>query len=327
MLLSHRFQVKKAFRKHALTCHPDKNPDNPKAAELFQKYSKATEILLDPSARKAYERVLKARKDRAVRNRTLDSKRKKLKDDLEARERAAKDEVESEVDAVQKLAEEIERLRKEGSKELERQNEELRRQFESELLVEPSTGRRAENTTTSQSENTTSSNYDLSNDNVHRLKAKWKKQTFDEASLRRLFSRHGHISGLVVSRKGTSAIIEFRTRAEALNALNGSADNISIELMETNANDARAPPTTQPTINVPTSAASQNRSAGKPLFSAPAAATFAAHSLMRKSAEDDTDLAQVENNVLLKLKRAQERKRLLEAAAAANQSEAETPTS
>jgi len=43
--------VKKAYRKKALVCHPDKNPDNPKAAELFHQLSKALEILTDESAR------------------------------------------------------------------------------------------------------------------------------------------------------------------------------------------------------------------------------------------------------------------------------------
>jgi DnaJ family protein C protein 17 len=43
--------VKKAYRKKALACHPDKNPDNPKAAELFHQLSKALEILTDASAR------------------------------------------------------------------------------------------------------------------------------------------------------------------------------------------------------------------------------------------------------------------------------------
>jgi DnaJ family protein C protein 17 len=43
--------VKKAYRKKALLCHPDKNPENPKAAELFHQLSKALEILTDESAR------------------------------------------------------------------------------------------------------------------------------------------------------------------------------------------------------------------------------------------------------------------------------------
>lgn len=44
-------QVKKAYRKKALKCHPDKNPDNPKAAELFHQLTRALEILTDESAR------------------------------------------------------------------------------------------------------------------------------------------------------------------------------------------------------------------------------------------------------------------------------------
>jgi len=45
------FQIKKAYRKKALSCHPDKNPDNPKAAELFHELANALEILIDESAR------------------------------------------------------------------------------------------------------------------------------------------------------------------------------------------------------------------------------------------------------------------------------------
>lgn len=42
------FQIKKSFRKKALDCHPDKNPDNPDAADQFDRLKKILEILLDP---------------------------------------------------------------------------------------------------------------------------------------------------------------------------------------------------------------------------------------------------------------------------------------
>ena len=45
------------FRKKALKCHPDKNPDDPKAAEAFHLLSKALEILTDTPARTAYDKV------------------------------------------------------------------------------------------------------------------------------------------------------------------------------------------------------------------------------------------------------------------------------
>lgn len=48
-------EIKKAYRKKALEFHPDRNPDNPKAAEQFKKISEAYEVLSDDNRRKIYD--------------------------------------------------------------------------------------------------------------------------------------------------------------------------------------------------------------------------------------------------------------------------------
>ena len=49
--------IKKAYRKKALSCHPDKNPNDPRAAELFLQLSDALWVLTEEQAREAYDRM------------------------------------------------------------------------------------------------------------------------------------------------------------------------------------------------------------------------------------------------------------------------------
>jgi molecular chaperone DnaJ len=48
--------IKKAYRKMAMQYHPDKNPDNPEAVEVFKQCAEAYEVLSDSNKRAQYDR-------------------------------------------------------------------------------------------------------------------------------------------------------------------------------------------------------------------------------------------------------------------------------
>lgn len=184
-------EIKSAYRKKALTCHPDKNPDNPRAAELFQQLSRALEVLTDPAARSAYDAVLKAREAAKIRHQGLDAKRRKLKEELEAREGPGQ-EAAAAATAQQRLKKEVERLRREGSRQLAEERELLQRQMAKQQAqqTQPREQQQADLT---------------------RVKVRWKQQPglrgYTETSLRQRLSQYGAICCLVF--RNGSALVEF----------------------------------------------------------------------------------------------------------------------
>ena len=57
-----REEIRAAYREKAQATHPDQNPDDPAAAERFQKVKEAYQVLRDPERRAQYDDVRAARK-------------------------------------------------------------------------------------------------------------------------------------------------------------------------------------------------------------------------------------------------------------------------
>lgn len=182
-----------------MQCHPDKNPDDPKAAEAFHELSQALEILTDASAKAAYDKVLRAKAAAKLRHQELDSKRQKLKEDLERREREAASGGTVNLTDEQKLAAEIYRLQKEGSTLLQQEQKRMKDEIQKTmgLINEP-----------------------IWNSNLNRIKIKWKADKsdssnggYDETNLRRFLKKYGNIAALIMSpKKKGSALVEFSNK-------------------------------------------------------------------------------------------------------------------
>ena len=211
-------QIKKAYRKRALELHPDKNLGNKEEAEKnFVELGKAFEILADKNARSAYDAVRRARREKVKRDELLDDKRRKLKEQLESREQAARDKAARQTSEMRKnkeeenLSKEIERLRREGSKLLEQEMNFINEQVRME-----------KKRTTGQVSSKMESKEALKSS--PRIKISWSVKaegsatSLDEDLLRFLFSKYGEIDVLVVSKKST-AILEYKNHSDSFKCL------------------------------------------------------------------------------------------------------------
>lgn len=165
--------------------------------------SEALEILTDAAARAAYDKVIRARAAAKLRHQELDSKRQKLKEDLERREREAGSA--NSLTDEQKLAAEIARLQKEGSRLLQEEQQKMKEEIKRTLnrLNEP-----------------------VWDSSLNRLKISWKADKndesnggYDESKLRRFLKKYGEIVALIMSKKNGSALVEFASKEASEMAL------------------------------------------------------------------------------------------------------------
>ncbi|CAI6354980.1 unnamed protein product [Macrosiphum euphorbiae] len=75
-------EIKTAYRRKALQCHPDKNPDNQNAAQVFLWLTEILNILTDTAARLDYDKLLLAKSAAKLLKKERDSDVAKLINDI-----------------------------------------------------------------------------------------------------------------------------------------------------------------------------------------------------------------------------------------------------
>lgn len=125
---SNEKEISAAYRRAALKSHPDKNPNDPNAVARFHALQIAYDVLSDPAAKVAYDNARAAREARKRQNEMLEGRRRAMKEDLERREGTAFKRKRDEMDAEERLEQEIRRLAEDGRRRRKEREEALLRE-------------------------------------------------------------------------------------------------------------------------------------------------------------------------------------------------------
>ncbi|KAK5652481.1 hypothetical protein OQA88_10383 [Cercophora sp. LCS_1] len=133
--------IRRAFRRKALTAHPDKAGDAYDPA-LYERLERARDVLVGEESRKAYDDGMRAILQKKVQLEQMSSRRRKLVEDLEQREQEAK---RAKTDAQQAAFQrdtEREAMAARGKAKLEERRRLVREAEERERLAQEKKGRK-----------------------------------------------------------------------------------------------------------------------------------------------------------------------------------------
>jgi DnaJ family protein C protein 17 len=217
-------QISTSLRKLARKYHPDKNPD-PAAAATFLLIQKAKEILLDESARAAYDTAYKAvgkRKEYDEKRKSqMDVNKKRMRDELEERMKSASKPAASRASGTESKREralreeEIRNLRRENLEKMQAHGEEVRRrEYEAHTLYENE--RQEQRKRMAVASDTCA------------IKVRWRisDASHTEESLAQTFRSYGSIESVTVGgSKRNSATIIFSDASSATRAVDENFDS------------------------------------------------------------------------------------------------------
>jgi DnaJ family protein C protein 17 len=133
-------EIKRAYRKASVKVHPDKNPDDADAADKFIRLGIARDILLDAKLKTEYDRQRQRKREKALQDELLDGKRRRMKEDLERREREGfsnlKRKQPHEMGEAEKREMDIQRLAEDGKRRRMEYQEKLAKQRQEEEAID-----------------------------------------------------------------------------------------------------------------------------------------------------------------------------------------------
>jgi DnaJ homolog subfamily C member 17 len=220
-------QIEKAARQLARKYHPDRNKD-PNAAPLFLNVQKAKEFLLSDEKRRGYDDELKKKIKRKEydqqRNQHMDSKRKKMKEDFEARlgkfqktsHSSSTEEAQSMPRHHKPKGKDVDDIRKDSMNRINEAREKQEAEFNKISMEEILKHRQ------SMSDN-------RSQETIVQIKIKWRRSDISHSddSLCSLFRIFGSIEDVTMAAGGktNTAIITFATNSAAQDAVNHYLDS------------------------------------------------------------------------------------------------------
>lgn len=209
-------EISKAYKVKALELHPDKNRDDPKAHDKFQRLKSSYEILKDEKARKLFDDLLKVKLEQQRRHSERDAKKRKMVSDLEEGERAA-----FAPDPAAREREKEERILKEFKEQVARVR-----------AMHANKGKTTASVPKTEMEGVGKESANTGEELVDKkriLKVSWLKvgEGYTAERLRELFSKFGDVEDVVMKKKRGSALVVMASRDAAVAATGTVSGDLS----------------------------------------------------------------------------------------------------
>ena len=195
--------IKRNYRKASIRYHPDKNPDDKNAADKFIALGWARDILIDPKLKGEYDRARTRRREKAFQDELLSGNRRKMKEELERRERESADfgaslkrKRAADMSEAEKREQEIQRLAEDGKrrrKEAQDRKDKLRKEEEAAAVAEPVKSPEPQAPKPGESA-------ELDRTIKIRFHREGETATWDKDTIRRMFEKYGKIDSIIMGK-------------------------------------------------------------------------------------------------------------------------------